>query len=73
MKLRATKLLDLEDLPEAEPEHLKGSFTKLAAKGPDNALLREVADDLDTAGAEIQEAREKVTAVADGKLAKPDR
>ena len=46
------------------------TFTKLASKGPDNALLREVADDLDTAGAEIQEAREKVTAVADGKLAK---
>jgi low affinity Fe/Cu permease len=67
------KLLDLEDLTEAELEHLKGSFTKLAGKEPDNALLREVADDLDTAGAEIQEAREKVTAVADGKLAKPDR
>jgi low affinity Fe/Cu permease len=67
------KLLDLEDLTEAELEHLKGSFTKLASKGPDNALLREAAEDLDTAGAEIQEAREKVTAVADGKLAKPDR
>jgi low affinity Fe/Cu permease len=67
------KLLDLEDLTEAELEHLKGSFTKLAGKEPDNALLREAADDLDTAGAEIQEARAKVTAVADGKLAKPDR
>jgi hypothetical protein len=72
MKAR-NKLLDLEDLTEAQLEHLKGSFTKLASKGPDNALLREGADDLDTAGAEIREAREKVTTVADGKLAKPDR
>jgi hypothetical protein len=36
-------------------------------------LLREAADDLDVAGAEIQGARDKVSAVADGKAAKPDR
>ena len=58
------KLLDLEDLTEAELEHLKGSFTQLAGKEPDNSLLREAAEDLDTAGAEIQEAKEKVATVA---------
>jgi Low affinity iron permease len=58
------KLLDLEDLTEAELEHLKGSFTKLAGKEPDNSLLHEAAEDLDMAGAEIQEAKEKVATVA---------
>jgi low affinity Fe/Cu permease len=67
------KLLDLEDLTEAELEHLKGSFTKLAGKTPDEALLREAADGLDAAGAEIEGARDKVAAVAEGKTAKPDR
>jgi low affinity Fe/Cu permease len=43
------KLLDLEDLTEAELEHLKGSFTKLAGKTPDGALLPEAADGLDAA------------------------
>jgi low affinity Fe/Cu permease len=61
------KLLDLEDLTEGELEHLKGSFTKLAANAPDSATLREAAKDLETAGAEIQGAKEKVAAVADGK------
>ena len=46
------RLLDLEDLTEAELERLKRSFTKLADK-PTDALLREAADDLDVAGAEI--------------------
>jgi low affinity Fe/Cu permease len=67
------KLLDLEGLTEAELEHLKGSFTKLAGDAPDTAILREAAEDLDTAGAEIQEAKEKVAAVADGKVRKPPR
>jgi low affinity Fe/Cu permease len=67
------KLLDLEDLTEAELEHLKGSFTKLASNAPDTAILREAAEDLDTAGAEIQEAKEKVAAVADGRAKKPLR
>jgi low affinity Fe/Cu permease len=31
------KLLDLEDLTEAELEYLKGSFTQLAGKEPDNS------------------------------------
>jgi low affinity Fe/Cu permease len=64
------RLLDLEGLTEAELEHLKGSFTKLAGGEPDTAMLREAAEDLDTAGAEIQQAREKVATVADGKAAK---
>ena len=61
MKSARNKLLDLEDLTEAELEHLKGSFTKLAGNTPDTGILREAAEDLDTAGAEIQEAREKVS------------
>ena len=57
------RLLDLEDLTEAELEHLKGGFAKLAGKEP-NALLRSAAEDLDAAGAEIEEAKEKVTSAA---------
>src|SRR6202167_6389880 len=41
------KLLDLEDLTEAELERLKGSFAILAGKSSDAALLSEGADDLD--------------------------
>ncbi len=58
------KLLDLEDLTEEELRRLKGSFTKLALTDADDDLLREAADDLDTANAEIQDARKKVAAVA---------
>ena len=54
------KLLDLEDLTEAELEHLKGSFTRLAGDPSDEALLREATDDLDAAGAEIEGARDEV-------------
>ena len=67
------KLLDLEDLTEAELEHLKGNFTRLAGTAPDTGILREAAGDLDTAGAEIQEAKEKVATVADGNARKPRR
>ena len=59
------RLLDLEDLPEAELQYLKGGFAKLAGKEP-NALLRSAAEDLDAAGAEIEEAKEKVTSAASG-------
>lgn len=37
------KLLDLEGLTEAELEHLKGSFTKLAGAAPDSAVLHQAA------------------------------
>jgi low affinity Fe/Cu permease len=67
------KLLDLEDLTEAELEHLKGSFTRLAGNPSDEALLREATDDLDAAGAEIEGARDKVSAVAAGKAARSGR
>jgi low affinity Fe/Cu permease len=67
------KLLDLEGLTEAELEHLKASFTQLAGDASDKAILHEAAEDLDMAGAEIQEAKEKVAAVADGKARKPLR
>ena len=58
------KLLDLEDLTEEELERLKASFTPLASSPSDMALLRDAADDLETAGGEIQDAKEKVDAVA---------
>jgi low affinity Fe/Cu permease len=61
------KLLDLENLTEAELERIKGSFTKLAGKPSDAALLSEAADDLVGAETEIQEARKKVATVAAGK------
>lgn len=61
------KLLDLEDLTEEELNRLKGSFTKLASK-PDNVLLQEAVEDLHAAGEGIQGAKEKVAAVADGKI-----
>ena len=60
------KLLDLEDLTEENLKRLKGSFAKLASK-PDNALLQEAVEDLDTAGEGIQGAKEKVASLADGK------
>jgi ABC-type transporter Mla subunit MlaD len=56
-----------------ELEHLKGSFTKVASNAPNTTILHEAAEDLDTAGAEIQEAKEKVAAVADGEARKPLR
>ena len=67
------KMLDLEDLTEAELEHLKGSFTRLAGMPSDQALLRDAADGLDAAGAEIEGARDKVSAVAAGKATRPGR
>ena len=45
------KLLDLEDLTEAELDRLKGSFTKFAGRSADATLLSEAANDLDVAGA----------------------
>jgi len=59
------KLLDLEDLTEGELDRLKGSFTKLAGEPADQTALREVADDLEAAGSEIQEAKDKVGTVMD--------
>ena len=47
-------------MTEEELEHLKGSFTRLAGRPSDHATLRAAADDLETAGAEIQEAKAKV-------------
>ena len=58
------KLLDLEGMTEEELERLKGSFTRLASGPSDRATLWAAADDLETAGVEIQEAKDKVKAVA---------
>jgi low affinity Fe/Cu permease len=58
------RLLDLEDMTEAELDRLKGSFQRLASGTPNRELLRAAADDLDTAESEIHDAKEKVAAVA---------
>jgi low affinity Fe/Cu permease len=58
------KLLDLEDMTEEELERLKGSFTRLAGGTPGIGLLQEATDDLATAEAEIQQAKEKVSVAA---------
>ena len=60
-------LLDLENMTEEELERLKGTFTKLAGGKAGNVLLHEAADDLKTAGAEIQQAKEKISTVVAGK------
>jgi low affinity Fe/Cu permease len=61
------KLLTLEDMTEEELARLKGSFSQLAGKPPKVELLREAADDLETATDDIEDAKQKVAAVADGK------
>jgi low affinity Fe/Cu permease len=54
------KLLTLEDMSEAELEGIKNSFTRIAAKAPEKPLLREVAEDLEVASEEIEDATDKV-------------
>jgi low affinity Fe/Cu permease len=71
-KSARNKMLDLENLTEADLERLKGSFAKLAGRAPDTAVLQEAVEDLDMAGAEIQEAKEKVSTSAGGKAPEPD-
>jgi low affinity Fe/Cu permease len=61
------KLLDLEGLTEEELERLKGTFTRLAGKASESALLHEAAEDLETAADDILEAKETVASVARGK------
>src|SRR3984957_10799577 len=51
-------------MTEEDLERLKASFTKLAGRTPDSALLHEAAEDLETAEAEIQQAKAKVSTVA---------
>jgi low affinity Fe/Cu permease len=58
------RLLDLEGLSDAELERLKGSFARLAGDVPTSALLHEAGDNLETAGTQIRDAQEKVTAAA---------
>ena len=59
------KMLALEDMTEDDLERLKKTFARLAVNAEDTALLREAATDLETASDEIQQATEKVAAVAD--------
>jgi low affinity Fe/Cu permease len=61
------KLLDLEDMTEEELERLKGSFSRLAGNKEETAILHAATEDLEAAGADIQEAKAKVSAVAAGK------
>jgi low affinity Fe/Cu permease len=68
------KLLDLENLTEAELEHLKGSFTQLAGKEPDNSLLRRRSGcgmRRDSGGKREGRDRDRQKAVRDGRLPPP--
>ena len=62
------KLLTLEDMSEEEQALLKGGFTKLANNPANLGLLRDAAEDLETATDEIQHARQKVAAVAQSSI-----
>ena len=57
-------LMVLEDMTEEELDRLKTSFTQLSHETPQNALLREAGQDLETAEEEIQQAKEKLAAAA---------
>jgi low affinity Fe/Cu permease len=59
------RLLDLENLTEEELDHLKRSFARMAATAPERVLLRAAAEDLQAAGGEIEQAKQKVTTVAE--------
>lgn len=57
-------LLDMENMTEEELERLKVRFARLAAGGPDTALLHGATRDLEAAGKEIVRAKQKVTTAA---------
>ncbi len=57
-------LMVLEDMTEEELDRLKTSFTQLSREKPQDALLREAGEDLETAKEEIQQAKEKLAAAA---------
>jgi len=61
------RLLDLEGLTEKELDRLKGSFSRLADATPANALLQDAADDLEAAGKDVQDARDKIESAASRK------
>jgi len=54
------KLLTLEDMTETELEQVKTSFARIAA--PDKESLREAVDVLESAGEDIESAKEKMNA-----------
>ena len=55
------KLLTLEDMTEAELERVKSGFSRIAQKAPASELLKEAAEDLETATDELEGASEKIT------------
>ena len=57
-------LMVLEDMTEEELDRLKTSFTRLSRAKPQDVLLREAGEDLETAGEEIHQAKEKLAAAA---------
>jgi low affinity Fe/Cu permease len=59
------KLLDLDNMTEQELDRLKTGFASLANSVPDSATLHEAVDGLETADAEIQAAKAKVSAIAE--------
>src|SRR4051794_36759249 len=62
------RLLTLEDMTDEELTRVKSSFSVIADRAPEKELLRDAADDLAAATDEIEDATEKVSAVADGSL-----
>jgi low affinity Fe/Cu permease len=58
------KLLTLEDMTEEELKEVKSTFSWIADNAPANETLKEVAEDLEMATEEIQDASEKVGALA---------
>ena len=60
------KLLTLEDLTEAELDHVKATFTRIAGQGDLAEGLEEVRDDLEEAKKDIEQAQTKVEQVVSG-------
>ena len=57
-------LMVLEDMTEEELDRLKTSFSRISQETPQDALLREAGQDLETAEGEIQQAKEKLAVAA---------
>ena len=62
------QLLMLEDMTEEEQALLKGGFSKLADTKQNVDLLHGAEEDLAAASEEIREAKQKVSAIAKGKV-----
>ena len=65
------KLIDMENLTEAELKQLKGSFLRLATDETGAAELQDAAEKLDLAEGKIDEAKETISVVASGQASRP--